>query len=193
MECPVCQSKKEASKNFDGDACSLLMAAYILAGLAMMLNIRLSYSSAPYALIRFKLHENLFSVFVRRMASALELWCLPSMALGNLIEIGLKVYYKIEGYKTVNYNEGNWDSHLGNLVTRDTDDSGNSAISDDKLKPARELKNKVIIVPSIVSQWLNFLTYLILLVVFLTRIYKCLIRFCYQLDFKVPKVNEKKF
>ncbi|XP_953909.1 Tpr-related protein family member, putative [Theileria annulata] len=67
--------------------CPLLMAAYILAGLAMMLNIRLSYSSAPYALIRFKLPENLFSVFVRRMASALELWCLPSMLLGNIMDL----------------------------------------------------------------------------------------------------------
>ncbi|XP_953632.1 Tpr-related protein family member, putative [Theileria annulata] len=65
----------------------LKISAYILAGLAMMLNIRLSYSSAPYALIRFQLPENLFSVFVRRMASALELWCLPSMLLGNLMDI----------------------------------------------------------------------------------------------------------
>uniref|UniRef100_A0A3B0MK40 Theileria-specific sub-telomeric protein, putative n=1 Tax=Theileria annulata TaxID=5874 RepID=A0A3B0MK40_THEAN len=65
----------------------LKTGAYILAGLAMMLNIRLSYSSAPYALIRFQLPENLFSVFVRRMASALELWCLPSMLLGNIMDL----------------------------------------------------------------------------------------------------------
>uniref|UniRef100_A0A3B0MND1 Theileria-specific sub-telomeric protein, putative n=1 Tax=Theileria annulata TaxID=5874 RepID=A0A3B0MND1_THEAN len=75
------------------DSCPYLIAAYVLAGLAMMLNIRLSYSSAPYALIRFKLPENLFSVFVRRMASALELWCLPSMLLGNIIDLFQKGLY----------------------------------------------------------------------------------------------------
>ncbi|XP_954046.1 Tpr-related protein family member, putative [Theileria annulata] len=52
----------------------------------MMLNIRLVYSASPYALMRFKLPENLFSVFVRVMASALELWCLPSMTIGNIID-----------------------------------------------------------------------------------------------------------
>ncbi|XP_953868.1 Tpr-related protein family member, putative [Theileria annulata] len=72
------------------DKCGLLISSYVLAGLAMMLNIRLSYSSAPYALIRFMLPENLFSVFVRRIASALELWCLPSMLVGNIIDLLLK-------------------------------------------------------------------------------------------------------
>ncbi|XP_953922.1 Tpr-related protein family member, putative [Theileria annulata] len=96
MPCPAGCST-EASQNYSGDSCKLLMSAYILAGLAMMLNIRLSYSSAPYALIRFKLPENLFSVFVRRMASALELWCLPSMLLGNIIDLLQKliIYPKI--------------------------------------------------------------------------------------------------
>ncbi|XP_953755.1 Tpr-related protein family member, putative [Theileria annulata] len=61
-------------------------AAYTFAGLSMMLNIRLAYSSAPYALIRFKLPENLFGVFVRTIAGALELWCLPSMTLGNIMD-----------------------------------------------------------------------------------------------------------
>ncbi|XP_953236.1 Tpr-related protein family member, putative [Theileria annulata] len=62
------------------------IAAYMFAGLAMMLNIRLSYSAAPYALLRFKLPENLFSVFVRTTSSALELWCIPSMLMGNIME-----------------------------------------------------------------------------------------------------------
>uniref|UniRef100_A0A3B0ML40 Tpr-related protein family member, putative n=1 Tax=Theileria annulata TaxID=5874 RepID=A0A3B0ML40_THEAN len=92
MPCPACNSETEASKNYSGDACGLLMSAYILAGLAMMLNIRLSYSSAPFALIRFRLPENLFSVFVRRMASALELWCLPSMLLGNIMDLIQKLF-----------------------------------------------------------------------------------------------------
>uniref|UniRef100_A0A3B0MS22 Theileria-specific sub-telomeric protein, putative n=1 Tax=Theileria annulata TaxID=5874 RepID=A0A3B0MS22_THEAN len=65
---------------------TLNIVAYMFAGLAMMLNIRLSYSAAPYALLRFKLPENLFSVFVRTTSSALELWCLPSMLLGNIME-----------------------------------------------------------------------------------------------------------
>ncbi|XP_953932.1 Tpr-related protein family member, putative [Theileria annulata] len=65
---------------------TLNIFAYMFAGLAMMLNIRLSYSAAPYALLRFKLPENLFSVFVRTTSSALELWCLPSMLLGNIME-----------------------------------------------------------------------------------------------------------
>ncbi|XP_953387.1 Tpr-related protein family member, putative [Theileria annulata] len=64
----------------------LKVAAYMFAGLSMMLNIRLVYSSAPYALLRFKLPENLFSVFVRIMAGSLELWCLPSMTLGNILD-----------------------------------------------------------------------------------------------------------
>uniref|UniRef100_A0A3B0MHF0 Tpr-related protein family member, putative n=1 Tax=Theileria annulata TaxID=5874 RepID=A0A3B0MHF0_THEAN len=61
-------------------------AAYAFAGFAMMLNIRLVYSASPYALMRFKLPENLFSVFVRVMASSLELWCLPSMTIGNIMD-----------------------------------------------------------------------------------------------------------
>ncbi|XP_953776.1 Tpr-related protein family member, putative [Theileria annulata] len=104
----------------------------------MMLNIRLSYSSAPYSLIRFRLPENLFSVFVRRMASALELWCLPSMALGNILDVG---------YKTIIYSNTE-SKFLGN--------------NDDRLS-----KFRYIICPSIVTQWLNFLTYVLLLVVYL--------------------------
>uniref|UniRef100_A0A3B0MKZ8 Tpr-related protein family member, putative n=1 Tax=Theileria annulata TaxID=5874 RepID=A0A3B0MKZ8_THEAN len=64
----------------------LKKAAYAFAGFAMMLNIRLVYSASPYALLRFKLPENLFSVFVRVMASSLELWCLPSMTIGNIMD-----------------------------------------------------------------------------------------------------------
>ncbi|XP_953770.1 Tpr-related protein family member, putative [Theileria annulata] len=60
---------------------------YTFAGLSMMLNIRLVYSASPYALLRFKLPENLFSVFVRVMASSLELWCLPSMVIGNIMDV----------------------------------------------------------------------------------------------------------
>ncbi|EAN30757.1 Tpr family protein [Theileria parva strain Muguga] len=72
----------------DNDARQLLkIVTYIFAGLSMMLNIRLTYSAAPYALLRFKLPENLFSIFVRKMASSLEVWCLPSMLIGNLIEL----------------------------------------------------------------------------------------------------------
>uniref|UniRef100_A0A3B0MVI4 Tpr-related protein family member, putative n=1 Tax=Theileria annulata TaxID=5874 RepID=A0A3B0MVI4_THEAN len=64
--------------------------AFAFAGLAMMLNIRLVYSAAPYALLRFKLPENLFSVFVRVMASSLELWCLPSMTIANVMDFARK-------------------------------------------------------------------------------------------------------
>uniref|UniRef100_A0A3B0N1T5 Tpr-related protein family member, putative n=1 Tax=Theileria annulata TaxID=5874 RepID=A0A3B0N1T5_THEAN len=64
----------------------LKISAFTFAGLAMMLNIRLVYSAAPYALLRFKLPENLFSVFVRIMASSLELWCLPSMTIANIMD-----------------------------------------------------------------------------------------------------------
>uniref|UniRef100_A0A3B0MJY4 Theileria-specific sub-telomeric protein, putative n=1 Tax=Theileria annulata TaxID=5874 RepID=A0A3B0MJY4_THEAN len=133
-----CCGKQAGSGGGQGkDECPLLMAAYILAGLAMMLNIRLSYSSAPYALIRFRLPENLFSVFVRRMASALELWCLPSMLLGNIMDLGVK------GYMLSNNKLG--------------DNKGRSKL----------WKFWVITIPSIICQWLNFLTYVILLVVYL--------------------------
>ncbi|XP_953881.1 Tpr-related protein family member, putative [Theileria annulata] len=64
----------------------LKISAFTFAGLAMMLNIRLVYSAAPYALLRFKLPENLFSVFVRIMAGSLELWCLPSMTIANVMD-----------------------------------------------------------------------------------------------------------
>ncbi|XP_953072.1 Tpr-related protein family member, putative [Theileria annulata] len=76
----------------DGDG-PLQIVAYMFAGLAMMLNIRLSYSAAPFALLRFKLPENLFSVFVRTTSSALELWCIPSMLIGNIME---QVYNKTQ-------------------------------------------------------------------------------------------------
>ncbi|XP_954818.1 Tpr-related protein family member, putative [Theileria annulata] len=65
---------------------SLKKVAYAFAGFAMMLNIRLSYSAAPYALLRFKLPENLFSVFVRIIAGALEIWCLPTIVISNILE-----------------------------------------------------------------------------------------------------------
>ncbi|XP_954064.1 Tpr-related protein family member, putative [Theileria annulata] len=122
----------EAKENYGGKfSCPLLIAAYVFAGLAMMLNIRLSYSSAPYALIRFRLPENLFSVFVRRMASALELWCLPSMLLGNIMDLGVK-------------------GAIG------------SANEDNK----KWWKFYCIIWSSIICQWLNFITYVILLIVY---------------------------
>uniref|UniRef100_A0A3B0MLX1 Theileria-specific sub-telomeric protein, putative n=1 Tax=Theileria annulata TaxID=5874 RepID=A0A3B0MLX1_THEAN len=133
--CPIgCKPAEESRGN-----CPLLMAAYILAGLAMMLNIRLSYSSAPYALIRFRLPENLFSVFVRRMASSLELWCLPGFIIADAIELAVKLVIKLcesDGY--------------GNYT-----------------RASKELKFYAIIVPSVVAQWLNFLTYVILLIVYL--------------------------
>ncbi|XP_955067.1 Tpr-related protein family member, putative [Theileria annulata] len=136
-QCTHCSGQQGDGEN-KGD-CPLLIAAYVLAGLAMMLNIRLSYSSAPYALIRFQLPENLFSVFVRRMASSLELWCLPSMALGNI-----------------------WDVYYKKIIYVGTGGDFNPPKPED-----RTSKFKWIIVPSIISQWLNFLTYVILLVVYL--------------------------
>ncbi|XP_953910.1 Tpr-related protein family member, putative [Theileria annulata] len=118
------------------DEGDLQTAAYMFAGLAMMLNIRLSYSAAPYALLRFKLPENLFSVFVRTTSSALELWCIPSMAIGNIME---QVY-------NYNYME-----------------------EDKKKSNATEVKKYGwIVVPSIVTNWLNFLTFVILLIFFVT-------------------------
>uniref|UniRef100_A0A3B0MYI9 Theileria-specific sub-telomeric protein, putative n=1 Tax=Theileria annulata TaxID=5874 RepID=A0A3B0MYI9_THEAN len=134
-KCPVCT--KPANENYNGD-CTYLICAYILAGLAMMLNIRLSYSSAPYALIRFGLPENLFSVFVRRIASALELWCLPSMLLGNIMDLGVKGNFQGDGSSPPKPTEG------------------------DRLN-----RFNWIIIPSIVAQWLNFLTYVLLLFVYL--------------------------
>ncbi|XP_954019.1 Tpr-related protein family member, putative [Theileria annulata] len=101
---------------------TLKKTAYIFAGLAMMLNIRLSYSSAPYALLRFMLPENLFSVFVRRMASSLELWCLPGFVIINLMDL----------IRTHAYSGKDWGYNY----------------------------------LSIVVQWLNWLTFVILLVVY---------------------------
>uniref|UniRef100_A0A3B0MUZ8 Theileria-specific sub-telomeric protein, putative n=1 Tax=Theileria annulata TaxID=5874 RepID=A0A3B0MUZ8_THEAN len=132
-QCEVC-SGEEAKAGYSD--CVLLQASYILAGLAMMLNIRLSYSSAPYALIRFRLPENLFSVFVRRMASSLELWCLPSMLLGNIMDLGVKSAMLSSGLQ-------------------------------DNADESRLWKFIVITCPSIICQWLNFLTYVMLLVVYL--------------------------
>ncbi|XP_954047.1 Tpr-related protein family member, putative [Theileria annulata] len=113
------------------------MSAYILAGLAMMLNIRLSYSSAPYALIRFRLPENLFSVFVRRMASSLELWCLPGFIIVDIMDLAVKLIIK----------------PIGTL--------GDNTLA------SKQLKFHSIICLSIVAQWLNFLTYVILFFVYL--------------------------
>ncbi|XP_954016.1 Tpr-related protein family member, putative [Theileria annulata] len=150
-KCPSCAGKQAgmAHKQGAGDTCGLLNAAFVFAGLAMMLNIRLSYSSAPYALIRFQLPENLFSVFVRRMASALELWCLPSMLLGNIMELALKTYYKLDGYQADTGNNG-----------------GDNLVKGGDFRTPRLAKLIAIIAPSILTQWLNFLTYVILLVVY---------------------------
>uniref|UniRef100_A0A3B0N1V1 Theileria-specific sub-telomeric protein, putative n=1 Tax=Theileria annulata TaxID=5874 RepID=A0A3B0N1V1_THEAN len=98
------------TKNYNQDVeQDLNMVAYMFAGLAMMLNIRLSYSAAPFALLRFKLPENLFSVFVRTTSSALELWCLPSMLLGNVME---QVY---------NHTQNTTKPHTANLKTAASD------------------------------------------------------------------------
>uniref|UniRef100_A0A3B0MHH5 Theileria-specific sub-telomeric protein, putative n=1 Tax=Theileria annulata TaxID=5874 RepID=A0A3B0MHH5_THEAN len=132
----------DAALNFTGDDCPFLTASFVFAGLSMMLNIRLAYSSAPYALIRYKLPENLFSVFVRRMASALELWCLPSMFLGNILDTGSKLLFKYKGTEL----------QLG-------DYGGN-----DKSK---KLKQWSIVWPSIFTMWSDFITYVVLLVVYL--------------------------
>uniref|UniRef100_A0A3B0N2B6 Theileria-specific sub-telomeric protein, putative n=1 Tax=Theileria annulata TaxID=5874 RepID=A0A3B0N2B6_THEAN len=178
--CPYCEGQAGVGQ----DQCGLLNAAFVLAGLAMMLNIRLSYSSAPYALIRFRLPENLFSVFVRRMASALELWCLPSMLLGNIMELALKIYYQIQGYTQDfdnNFNlkpkepteiiidvvgadnkGGDWTT-ITNYYRIETSKIPNLV----DLASARQYKFWSIIFPSIITQWLNFLTYVILLVVYL--------------------------
>uniref|UniRef100_A0A3B0MV19 Uncharacterized protein n=1 Tax=Theileria annulata TaxID=5874 RepID=A0A3B0MV19_THEAN len=93
MTTPVADPNPTKNYKPDDDDKALQIVAYMFAGLAMMLNIRLSYSAAPYALLRFKLPENLFSVFVRRIASALELWCLPSMLLGNFMDLFQKYYF----------------------------------------------------------------------------------------------------
>ncbi|XP_952014.1 Tpr-related protein family member, putative [Theileria annulata] len=172
-QCPHCTNGQAAPGSED---CPLLMSAYILAGLAMMLNIRLSYSSAPYALIRFKLPENLFSVFVRRMASALELWCLPSMLLGNFMEYGLKGYYQTQNYTSdFGIGGGNLKDKEFGITTGYKVSGGESKKVEiiftnipniDTLVPARLLKFTWIIFPSIVAQWLNFLTYVILFFVY---------------------------
>ncbi|XP_954063.1 Tpr-related protein family member, putative [Theileria annulata] len=138
------------------DDCPYLTTAYILAGLSMMLNIRLAYSSAPYALIRFRLPENLFSVFVRRMASALEFWCLPSMLLGNIMEIAQKVTadkkseFKLDHSKQQQQDQGDNKTKLGTLIQM------------------KRWKFMWIIFPSMVTMWSDFITYLILLIVYVT-------------------------
>uniref|UniRef100_A0A3B0MRR4 Theileria-specific sub-telomeric protein, putative n=1 Tax=Theileria annulata TaxID=5874 RepID=A0A3B0MRR4_THEAN len=173
QECPSCTDQAGM-----GDDCKLLQAAYILAGLSMMLNIRLAYSSAPYALIRFRLPENLFSVFVRRMASALELWCLPSMLLGNIMDYGLKGYYQIKEYKSDFGNKFNLKTKEYGITTTAKDKGGRNIgeveitfdtsilTPIDALTLPRLIKFGVIIGPSILAQWLNFLTYVILFFVY---------------------------
>ncbi|XP_953862.1 Tpr-related protein family member, putative [Theileria annulata] len=131
-----CPSRCQPAEDVRGN-CPLLQVAYILAGLAMMLNIRLSYSSAPYALIRFRLPENLFSVFVRRMASSLELWCLPGFIIVDIMDLAVKLTIK-----------------------------GIGSTGDNSLK-SKQLKFNSIILLSIVAQWLNFITYVILFFVYL--------------------------
>ncbi|XP_955324.1 Theileria-specific integral membrane protein, putative [Theileria annulata] len=134
---------KDAAENYGDSDCPYLTASFVFAGLSMMLNIRLAYSSAPYALIRYKLPENLFSVFVRRMASALELWCLPSMLLGNILDTGSKLLFKYYGDK---------------LKLGDYGDGENKS---------KQLKQWTIIYPSIFTMWSDFITYVVLLVVYL--------------------------
>ncbi|XP_953999.1 Tpr-related protein family member, putative [Theileria annulata] len=135
------QTEKKYEQDHGFSTGDLQTAAYMFAGLAMMLNIRLSYSAAPFALLRFKLPENLFSVFVRTTSSALELWCLPSMTIGNIME---QVY--------INYFR---DKDAGK---KDSDVSDGTKVS----------KWYWIVIPSIITNWLNFLTFVILLIIYVT-------------------------
>ncbi|XP_954991.1 uncharacterized protein TA03835 [Theileria annulata] len=112
----------------------LQIVAYMFAGLAMMLNIRLSYSAAPFALLRFKLPENLFSVFVRTTSSSLELWCLFTMLLVNIIDTGSKLLFK---HGVIKPPAGTADG-----VPNDTDNN-----------KSKSLKLLTIIYPSIVTMW----------------------------------------
>ncbi|XP_952971.1 Tpr-related protein family member, putative [Theileria annulata] len=149
---PLNCCETDATNNFEG--CPLLTASFVFAGLSMMLNIRLAYSSAPYALIRFKLPENLFSVFVRRMASALELWCLPSMLLGNILDTGSKLLFK----------------HYGTALkipTGTADGVPNDFNGQEQTTKSKSLKLWSIIIPSIVTMWSDFITYAVLLYVYL--------------------------
>uniref|UniRef100_A0A3B0NIE9 Theileria-specific sub-telomeric protein, putative n=1 Tax=Theileria annulata TaxID=5874 RepID=A0A3B0NIE9_THEAN len=143
-----------------GDKCVLLNAAYILAGLAMMLNIRLSYSSAPYALIRFRLPENLFSVFVRRMASSLELWCLPGFVIADIMDLVVKALYnntffkktvdqlkakaatiKVEAGKL--YQRADLLANASNLQTKDQDTPQQAELKQDLKQLATTLRDAV--------------------------------------------------
>ncbi|EAN31308.1 Tpr family protein [Theileria parva strain Muguga] len=123
----------------DNPKCPLLMAAFPLAGFAMMLNIRLCYSTAPYALMRFRLPENLFSVFVRRMATSLEIWCLPGFVIGDALD------HIVQAEATIKKDS-------------DSQGTGNPEF--------KRWKLYAIIWPSILAQWLNFLSYVILLLVY---------------------------
>ncbi|EAN30458.1 Tpr family protein [Theileria parva strain Muguga] len=126
--------------------CPILNAAFVFGGFAMMLNIRLCYSTAPYALMRFRLPENLFSVFVRRMATSLELSCLPAFVIADGIENGAKLAVETDIFgKTYTYKK----------------DGDAKEATDNK-----ELKRNTVVYPSIAVQWLNFITYLILLLVY---------------------------
>uniref|UniRef100_A0A3B0MH06 Theileria-specific sub-telomeric protein, putative n=1 Tax=Theileria annulata TaxID=5874 RepID=A0A3B0MH06_THEAN len=145
-------SCKETTVGSFMDDCPYLTAAYIFGGLSMMLNIRLAYSSAPYALIRFKLPENLFSVFVRRMASALELWCLPSMLLGNIVDVAMKSSAKSKEEFNLDHSQPT------------QNDSENTKLG--KLILMKRWKYIWIIYPSILTMWSDFITYLILLIVY---------------------------
>ncbi|XP_955107.1 Tpr-related protein family member, putative [Theileria annulata] len=124
------------TKNYkpDDDDKALQIVAYMFAGLAMMLNIRLSYSAAPFALLRFKLPENLFSVFVRRIASALELWCLPSIAVGNIVDMAMKL---------CTTEKATYDNSFPAKLKDNTDE--------EKLIHTKWIKFNCIIVPSILN------------------------------------------
>ncbi|XP_951861.1 uncharacterized protein TA15485 [Theileria annulata] len=69
------------------------------------------------------------------------------------------------------FKKANWDSHYGNLVTKDTNANGENLYTGSKdFKTPRKHKFNWIIIPSIVTQWLNFLTYVILLFVYITSL-----------------------
>ncbi|XP_955404.1 Theileria-specific integral membrane protein, putative [Theileria annulata] len=70
----------------------LVKAALFLAGLALLFPLRIGLNGASFCLKRFKLDEEIFSVYVNRVHNAMEMGCMIGVTLGNIYVLSCEKY-----------------------------------------------------------------------------------------------------
>ncbi|BAM40901.1 conserved hypothetical protein [Theileria orientalis strain Shintoku] len=69
-------------------------AALFFAGLSLLLTMRVGLNGAAFCLKRFQLDEKLFGIYVSRIYSAMELFCLMSVTIGTIYVQTYEKYFE---------------------------------------------------------------------------------------------------